>query len=31
VSVEPAALRVIVGSKSRELDARIGSSHGFKL
>jgi diacylglycerol kinase (ATP) len=31
VSVESAALRVIVGSKSRELDARIGSSHGFKL
>jgi diacylglycerol kinase (ATP) len=31
VSVEPAALRVIVGSKSRELDGRVSSSHGFEL
>jgi hypothetical protein len=30
-NVEADAQRVIVGSKSRELDRRIGSSHGFKL
>ncbi len=31
VRVEPAALRIIVGSKSRDLDGRVGSSHGFKV
>jgi diacylglycerol kinase (ATP) len=31
VRVEPAVLRVIVGSSRRKLDSRIGSSHGFRL